>query len=582
MPSAQTPASQETSGSLLSGLGSLAQLLEFLLADNLGCAIGVELDIASLVLALELLDRDTGLLSKTLVVGLGKLLGLGGSGSIVAVVIASILHLLINLLDELLGLLNLLGGGSFVGLLVGNTISVAVVSAGLLDSELTSTNDLTRGGNVGTLRQERLALELAEVVLELDAVAETEDGALLLIGIILNIAKSIDTETESSLSRQHTGDLSLVSAGSLADKRRVVDETVLGCVVLGLESTEKSLLGTENLDGGTRGLGQADERSSVGDEASTNEVTDKSSQVGSDGTHAALEVRRELGSVVGVNDDLVSQELDVLKILLSNLGTHADLSSSLQGDLNLLGKDLRKVAVGNVGAHANSENDASVGQVVVKNLGHLGEVPSVPLLGSHGVNVELLVEVVKELDSLDDHGVDLIGRELELVARHGVRKTQSHAVKVLLKQAGDEVGHLASNASEKIHSVGARDRGDVKIGQVGNSCAKLHVGNSDRSLLLGLEVVEELGEKLGDLALLERGSLFESGSGTVELDKLLELEPVRQDGVSCAYWRKFSQMKNVQNLHFDDLFGSAKLSSEFLVLEHLLVGSLEQAIAASC
>lgn len=41
-------------------------------------------------------------------------------------------------------------------------------------------------------------------------------------------------------------------------------------------------------------------------------------------------------------------------------------------------------------------------------------------------------------------------------------------------------------------------------------------------------------------------------------------------------------MKIVQNLHLDDLLGSSKLSGEVLVLEHLLVGSLEQAVAANC
>lgn len=35
-------------------------------------------------------------------------------------------------------------------------------------------------------------------------------------------------------------------------------------------------------------------------------------------------------------------------------------------------------------------------------------------LDSHGVDVDLLVKVVKEGNSLDDHGVDLVGRELEL------------------------------------------------------------------------------------------------------------------------------------------------------------------------
>jgi hypothetical protein len=41
-----------------------------------------------------------------------------------------------------------------------------------------------------------------------------------------------------------------------------------------------------------------------------------------------------------------------------------------------------------------------------------------------------------------------------------------------------------------------------------------------------------LGKKLRDLTLLEGGSFLESSSGAVELDKLLELEPVMKEGVS--------------------------------------------------
>lgn len=44
----------------------------------------------------------------------------------------------------------------------------------------------------------------------------------------------------------------------------------------------------------------------------------------------------------------------------------------------------------------------------------------------------------------------------------------------------------------------------------------------------------------------------------------------------------FADEKKYSNLHFDDLLGSAKLSSEFLVLEHLLISGLEQAIAVNC
>lgn len=96
----------------------------------------------------------------------------------------------------------------------------------------------------------------------------------------------------------------------------------------------------------------------------------------------------------------------------------------------------------------HGSDDLGVSHVVDNDLAHLGEVPSVPFLkksrraesassspvrnlsilkatgtkvslcvahlDSHRVNVDLLVEVVEEGNGLDDHGVDLVGRELEL------------------------------------------------------------------------------------------------------------------------------------------------------------------------
>lgn len=87
----------------------------------------------------------------------------------------------------------------------------------------------------------------------------------------------------------------------------------------------------------------------------------------------------------------------------------------------------------------HGSDDLGVSKIVDDDLGHLGEVPSVPLLrekerkggrirtgldepkltresylNSHGVDVDLLVKIVKEGNSLDDHGVNLVGRELEL------------------------------------------------------------------------------------------------------------------------------------------------------------------------
>lgn len=57
-------------------------------------------------------------------------------------------------------------------------------------------------------------------------------------------------------------------------------------------------------------------------------------------------------------------------------------------------------------------------------LGEFWEVPAVPFLDAHGVGVQLLVEHIERCDGLDDHGVDLVGREAQLVSRQGMGKTK--------------------------------------------------------------------------------------------------------------------------------------------------------------
>jgi hypothetical protein len=80
--------------------------------------------------------------------------------------------------------------------------------------------------------------------------------------------------------------------------------TVLGCVMLCLEGAEKSLLSTENLDGGTGRLGEVHEGSSVGDEARTNKLTNESRKVGSESLHAVGEVGAEALTVLGEVNNL--------------------------------------------------------------------------------------------------------------------------------------------------------------------------------------------------------------------------------------------------------------------------------------
>lgn len=58
----------------------------------------------------------------------------------------------------------------------------------------------------------------------------------------------------------------------------------------------------------------------------------------------------------------------------------------------------------------------------------------------------LLVKVIEEADGLNDHRVDLVRGELELVAGQGVRKTQSHGCQIMPCQPRDQPSHLRKSS----------------------------------------------------------------------------------------------------------------------------------------
>lgn len=62
-------------------------------------------------------------------------------------------------------------------------------------------------------------------------------------------------------------------------------------------------------------------------------------------------------------------------------------------------------------------NDFGVNKVISYDLGKLREVPSIPFLQTHHIVVNLFIEIVQQSDGLDDHGVNLFGREFELETR---------------------------------------------------------------------------------------------------------------------------------------------------------------------
>jgi hypothetical protein len=77
-------------------------------------------------------------------------------------------------------------------------------------------------------------------------------------------------------------------------------------------------------------------------------------------------------------------------------------------------------------------------------------MPAVPFLDTHGIGVELLVEHIERCDGLDNHGINLVGREAQLVSRQGMGKTKSGRGLLRGEQVGKERGQVFANCTEYI------------------------------------------------------------------------------------------------------------------------------------
>jgi hypothetical protein len=126
---------------------------------------------------------------------------------------------------------------------------------------------------------------------------------------------------------------------------------------------------------------------------------------------------------------------------------------------------------------------------------------------------------------MDNHNIDLVGRELQPVARERVRQTQRHLLEVLGQHAGDEVRKILADSTEQIVGGRIRDGLDVEIRKLVDGAPKLALGDGQGDLLLVLELIEQAGQLGRNLALNDTSDFLERSSGTVEFGELLVLDP---------------------------------------------------------
>jgi hypothetical protein len=98
-------------------------------------------------------------------------------------------------------------------------------------------------------------------------------------------------------------------------------------------------------------------------------------------------------------------------------------------------------------------------------------VPSIPFLDTHSVGVELLVEVIQKANGLDNHGVNFVGGELELVTCERVGQTKGHGGHVTGHQTGNESGEVLTDGTVDVVGRGVGNELDVEARKLANGIA---------------------------------------------------------------------------------------------------------------
>ena len=56
-----------------------------------------------------------------------------------------------------------------------------------------------------------------------------------------------------------------------------------------------------------------------------------------------------------------------------------------------------------------------IGEVIDNDLGHFGEMPTIPFLNTHSISIKFLIEIIQKSNGLNNHGINLIRGEFELI-----------------------------------------------------------------------------------------------------------------------------------------------------------------------
>jgi hypothetical protein len=269
------------------------------------------------------------------------------------------------------------------------------------------------------------------------------------------LGEVINSGSDRALVCKESRDSSLVLGASSANERGVVQQSVLGSVSLGLQSSEKSLLRAENLHGRSGILGQVGQASGMRNQTSANDLSDQRSKVRSDDAHLGNQVRVQRLAILGKADNSLCERNDVLHVRLRYFLAHAVLGSinnALSNTLIILHKSSKVVQalISQSLFILDKECNLSVALVIRNDLDKFGEVPRVPLSHPHREGVDGLVKLVQNCNSLNNVVVVPLDGELDLSTGVGVTETKLGSTHITLTELLQQLSGMQPDSTKHI------------------------------------------------------------------------------------------------------------------------------------
>jgi len=269
------------------------------------------------------------------------------------------------------------------------------------------------------------------------------------------LGEVIDSRGDGALVGEESRDTTLVLGAGLANKRGVVQKTVLRSIALSLQSSEESLLSTKNLDGRRGVLGEVGQATSVRNKTSTDNFSNQRRKIRGDNAHFGDKVSVQRLAVLRKADDSVGESNYVLHVGLGDFLAHTVLGgvNDTLGDTLIIlheSSDVVQVLIGQVLLVLHEQSELGVALVVRHDLDEFGEMPRIPFTDTHRECVDGLVQLVEDSNSLNNVVVITLNGELDLSARIGVTKTKLGSVHVTLAKLLQQLSGMQSESTKHV------------------------------------------------------------------------------------------------------------------------------------